>query len=382
MEESMEQETQYNFEEMKQEMDELKQRLEILNVLFEISKNINSSIELKKTLKNILSSAMTVMQAKKGSVMLLDPDDEILRPEVAVGINPEVMENITIKLGEGIAGKVAESGEPLLVRHKQNSSEKYESDSFLCVPLKIKDKIIGIINITEPWSGRPFNDHDLHLLIALGAQASISIENARLYSTMEEIYINTIAALAAAIDAKDSYTHGHSERVTHYSIALAETLNLSEMEIKLIKQAAILHDVGKIGIADSILCKPGKLSDDEFLTIRTHPDKGSKIINKIKFMGKIDLYIRHHHERYDGTGYPDKLKGKNIPLGARIISISDTFDAMTSTRSYRKALSIEIAKNELIRCKGTQFDPELVDIFVSLIEKDQFSTIVPGLDID
>lgn len=180
-----------------------------------------------------------------------------------------------------------------------------------------------------------------------------------------------VDSLAAALDAKNSYMCGHSERVAELSVMLAKQMGLPVAELQRIHIGAHLHDIGKIGIPDAILNKPGKLTDIEFSIMRQHPEIGSRIVEKIKVLRDIADIIRHHHERYDGKGYPDGLYGCNISFGARIVAVADSFDAMTTVRSYRSALSCPKAKEELLRCRGTQFDPEVVNALVVLLEKNQ-----------
>jgi len=181
-------------------------------------------------------------------------------------------------------------------------------------------------------------------------------------------HMDAIEALSAAVDAKDQFTKGHSDAVTKYSLALAEKLGLSPTEIENLKTAALLHDIGKISTPDSVLRKSSPLKMDEWQMIEDHPRIGSEILEKVQQLSSIVPAVRHHHERYDGLGYPNGLSGKNIPLIARIIGLADAYDAMTSNRTYRKALSMEEALEEIKRCAGTQFDPELVDIFVDIIK--------------
>lgn len=187
-----------------------------------------------------------------------------------------------------------------------------------------------------------------------------------LYTQMRTTYVETIQSLSKAIDAKDRYTKGHSERVARYSVAVARHMKLPEQQIEALEYMAILHDTGKIGISDRVLNKPGKLEMEEFEAMKKHPLIGEKIIEDIKFLAESRKVVRHHHERWDGLGYPDGLKGEDIPLGARIIAVADAFDAMTSDRPYRRALPVEAAMRELKRCAGTQFDPKVVRAFLEV----------------
>jgi putative nucleotidyltransferase with HDIG domain len=194
-----------------------------------------------------------------------------------------------------------------------------------------------------------------------------AIENATLYQNLHESYLSIIRALVSALELKDTYTRGHSDAVSRYTVALAERLKLSPEEIESIEVAAVLHDVGKIGVQETILNKPGKLNGEEWEEVRQHPEFSYTILKEVNFPWNVKPIIYAHHERYDGKGYPAGLKGRAIPLGARILAVADTFAAMTSDRAYRKGLSREVAIEELKRVAGTQLDPELVKVFVEMV---------------
>lgn len=207
------------------------------------------------------------------------------------------------------------------------------------------------------------------------------------YSDLKDAYKGTMESLRLAVDAKDSYTKNHSDRVSYYSVLLAKALNLPEEQIELIKDGGLFHDIGKIGIPDSILQKAGKLTDDEYHDIKNHPSIGEHILQPAKIFDNIIPMVKHHHERFDGKGYPSSLKGEEIPIEARIVCIADSFDAMTSDRSYRPRFTLYKALDELKKCKNAQFDPNLVDIFVKeilekkvQIEKDLDIVFIERLD--
>jgi HD-GYP domain-containing protein (c-di-GMP phosphodiesterase class II) len=187
------------------------------------------------------------------------------------------------------------------------------------------------------------------------------LENHRLYESLEQGYLETIVALANSIDSKDAYTRGHSQRVGDVAVEIGRELALSETELKQLQFGGILHDIGKIGIVESILCKQSRLTDDEMAIMRGHPDIGDTIIKPISFLQAMRACVRSHHERWDGTGYPDKLSGEDIPLLARIVACADTFDACTSTRPYQKAMPLEQAMEILKKLSGVQLDPQVVD---------------------
>lgn len=191
----------------------------------------------------------------------------------------------------------------------------------------------------------------------------LSRHSFQLYVKMKENYLNTIAALVQALEAKDSYTSGHSARVTQLSVAIAEEMHMKDERIETIRYAAVLHDVGKIGVNENILNKRGTLTEDEWTSIHLHPTIGESIIRKIRFLYDIEKIVRHHHERYDGFGYPDGIAGGEIPLESRIISVADAYDAMTSNRSYRMGMEPAAAIQELRRVSGTQLDPAIVEVF-------------------
>ena len=195
----------------------------------------------------------------------------------------------------------------------------------------------------------------------------INEELAETNEKLEQAYLDSVQTLRYTVEAKDPYTRGHSDRVSEYSVLIGEKLGLSEDEIKTLKIGGLFHDIGKIGIPDSILQKQTKLTDDEYSEIKNHPSIGVHILGAATIFKDIIPIVKHHHERYDGRGYPSGLKGENIPYLARIAAVADTFDAMTSKRSYRDALDLQVVKDEIKRCEGTQFDPEIAEAFLDIL---------------
>jgi len=194
----------------------------------------------------------------------------------------------------------------------------------------------------------------------------------------QELFLETIKTLAAAIDAKDQYTHGHSERVSSFSMAISRHLGLTQEEVFRVHIAAILHDVGKLGIRESILNKPGGLSDEEFDIMRQHPSIGAQIMSPIRMLKDIIPGIRNHHETWNGKGYPDQLKGEEIPMVARIIGIADTFDAMTTTRPYQQAMTLDYVLDKMRSMSGTRFDPVVIDAFIAAVEAGDITPPAPS----
>ncbi len=229
------------------------------------------------------------------------------------------------------------------------------------------DVIIDAINKCNLFQYilKPFDPNALQITVQQGIKKfEIITQNTELSKDLNELFYKTIKAISSALDAKDPYTHGHSYRVTLYSMILANKLNSDDLFLEELETAGLLHDIGKIAIPQNILCKPGKLTDEEYNIMKKHPEQGEKIITDVKQLSLISDWLKAHHERWDGRGYPSGLKEEEIPLSARIIALADTYDAMTSTRSYRKALSHEEAIAEIQRCSGTQFDPKLAQLFI------------------
>jgi putative nucleotidyltransferase with HDIG domain len=224
-----------------------------------------------------------------------------------------------------------------------------------------------MLNVLSFDQRRIFLEGDRRTLYILASRAANAVDNARLHQELKAVFLQTIEGFAYALDAKDTYTHGHSRRVTRYSELIARGMGLDESEVEKLRNAAILHDIGKIGLRLEALNKPHPLSEEERRMFETHPQKGCKILAPIQFFEELTPIIYHHHEHYDGTGYPEGKGAEQIPLGARILAVADAYDAMTSDRPYRKAMSLEEAVQELRTHAGKQFDPQVVGVFVSIL---------------
>ena len=196
----------------------------------------------------------------------------------------------------------------------------------------------------------------------------INNELSNTYEKLEKAYLDSIETLRYTVEAKDPYTKGHSDRVAEYSVLIGKSLGLSENELKTLQVGGLFHDIGKIGIPDSILLKESRLTDDEYSEIKNHPSIGAHILCNAEVFKDIIPIVKHHHERFDGNGYPSQLQGNDIPYFARIAAVADTFDAMTSKRTYRNALPIDVVKEEFIKCSGTQFDPNIANAFLNIID--------------
>lgn len=234
--------------------------------------------------------------------------------------------------------------------------------SLVSVPLRMKTRLLGWISVASLTRQKRFNEGHRKMLSIVGSRAAAAIENARLYEDLRATFQQTIEGLARAIDKMDRYTAGHSERVALYATYLAMRLGLPAEVVEIIRQSALMHDIGKIGCVMN-LNKPGKLTQDEYEIFKRHPAYGKDILDPIKFLHPLIPGVHLHHERWDGRGYPLGLKGNGVPLIARIIAVADTYDAMTSDRAYRRALPHEVAVGEIERCSGSQFDPEVAQAF-------------------
>lgn len=238
--------------------------------------------------------------------------------------------------------------------------------SQVAIPLLIKGEVFGVLHAIGKIQGSDFDQQDLFILSELAKRASLGLENRFLYESVFDVLMSTLRSLVFTIEAKDPYTKEHSQRVTDFAVLMAQELGYAPEQIDSIRVAGSLHDLGKLGVRDSILLKPGRFTDEEFEEIKAHPVIGESILAPIGFLSEERVLIRHHHERWDGGGYPDGLKGEEIPLLTRVITIADAFDAMTSDRHYRPAMSFEQGYHEVVRCKGTHFDPQIVEAFMAV----------------
>ena len=239
--------------------------------------------------------------------------------------------------------------------------------SLLAAPLRTKGDLQGFVIAISCNTHHTFSDGHGKILVIFSSRAILALENARLFKELNQAFTQTIEGLVAALEAKDNYTRGHSERVAHFARLIAEAMGLNPKEADTVTHAALLHDIGKIGIHVEYLNKPGKLTEEEERMFQLHPLLSKNIIQPIQFLEDIVPIVYHHHEHYDGSGYPEGRKGDEIPIGARILAVADSFEVMISDRPYRKALSRREAITELKRCSGTQFDPEVVKVFLQIL---------------
>jgi putative nucleotidyltransferase with HDIG domain len=345
-----------------------------LDLLYEVSKQVCSVPRMERVLEQIIKMTPRALNATAASILLFDNNEQKLYFEAASGPVGKVLKHFKMGKQYGIAGQVARTGRPLIVndvssdpKFRRNIDEitGFVTRSLICAPLVAHGKTIGVLEVLNKLDGSDFNEQDMHVVVPVATTAAMAIENTRLHQTVLDAYKSTISTLAATIDAKDPYTLGHSQRVMKLTLLAGASLSLSPEEMETLEYAAILHDIGKIFIDARILHKPDVLESSEWNIIREHTTIGANLLKKIPFLEKASDLVRYHHERYDGKGYPDGLKGEEIPMGARLIAVADAFDSMTTDRSYRPAFDIDHSISQLKECSGKQFCPVAVEAFIS-----------------
>ena len=351
---------------------------ESLKTLIELAALVNSSLDIAHIREKAIGAAMALFDAEAGSLLFVDESTGELYFDVALGDKGSEVKKVRLARGQGIAGWVALHGEPAIVNdvradgrffYGADSESGFVTRNVMCAPVTHRGRTLGVLQAVNKRAG-DFEDRDLDLLAALSNQVAVAMENARLYKELEGAFFATVDALAETIEKRDPYTAGHTGRVAACSVAIGKEMGLSSRQIADLKLSAALHDIGKIGVRDSILLKPDRLEDEEFQALQKHVDYGQQILGHIRQLADVVPAVKCHHEKFDGTGYTCGISGGAIPLAARIIAVADTFDAMTSDRPYRKGLPPETAMGELKRCSGTQFDPAVVEAFIRVFLRD------------
>ena len=339
--------------------------------LYKVSEAIAASLSLDEVIATLTDGALSEVGADVVATWLDDGEGGYFQRSVSASANLPAGEELGLLDRTAIAERLR-IGAPL-VEHTARARELFSEhpgrqvSSVAVVPLKMRDRLMGWIAVISLTASRRFDEGQRKLLSIIASRAAAAIENARLYEDLQATFQQTIQSLARTIDKMDHYTAGHSERVARYAVALARWLGLPEHDIEVVRHSALMHDIGKIGCVMN-LNKPGKLTLDEYEIFKRHPVYGREILDPIRFLGPVVPGVYLHHERWDGRGYPLGLAKGDIPLIARIISIADTYDAMTSDRSYRRALPHDVTISEIERCSGSQFDPDLAGTFVERIE--------------
>lgn len=372
-----------NEKSIQDELDALRRRVAFLeedntrlSTLLSVGRAISWQLDLKGLLDLIMKEVTRALEAERSSLFLLDWDRMELWSSVAQGA-----EEIRFSVKRGIAGYVAMSGESVIIDdayedYRFNSSVDqatgFRTRSILAIPIRNqKGDVMGVVEALNKKRGA-FTLEDKDLLGALAAQVAIALENAQLYSEIKRTFDSFVDTLTAVIDARHPNTSGHSARVREYSLAIAEELQLDSDEKELVAYAAILHDLGKIGVDDSILKKPGKLDDKEYYEMQRHAAYTRRILSRIHLSEKhraLPMLAAGHHERLDGSGYPDGLRGDEVSLISRILAVADVFDALTCWREYRDPMDGDQALEVIRSGSGARFDPRVVAAFERYYER-------------
>ena len=339
-----------------------------LSTIHTIHRLLSSTLNMDELIERIARLTLQVMRSRHCSIMLLDKSKKYLIPKAVIDLDKEIPKTDPqykkINLGVRQEGKVAKTGEAVILRNA------------ICVPL-VEEDIIGVISARDKTNNAPFDRFELEILITLAEQAVIAIKNAEMYEEQEKMAYGSIKTLAALLDAKSPNTFTHSDQFVKMVLAIAEEMKLPREDIANLHYAALLPNTGKFSIPDEILKKPGSLSSKEYAIIKKQHLESLKIIEHLEFLKPAMPILRHHHEKYDGTGYPDGLKSSKIPVGARIMSVANAFEAMISARPYKgKKISISQAIKEIENNKGRQFDPEVVHAFIDITKKQVFKNML------
>ncbi len=370
--------------EYESELDQVTQHLsqiyEELILLYEVGSDIASSLDPSDIAQRAIDRMRDLLSAGGGAIALadlatVDPGDSVI-------LGAEGVVSDQRGLLEWATRQTLTKDRSLILNDLQDSEAPTSggSRSLISAPLRSRGRLIGAVIVLDKQSGDGFSTEDQKLLQTIASQIGVAIENSQLYrreqehaqhleaayEELEDTYDQTLAALSGALDLRDNETEGHARRVTRYSVRIAREMGFDGASLVPIERGALMHDIGKIGVPDSILLKPAKLTDEEWAVMRTHPHLGFRMIRNIGFLSDAAPIVLHHHERFDGGGYPDGLAGEAIPIGARIFAIADTFDAMTSDRPYRKALPYQVAREEIEKCAVSQFDPTAVEAFCAV----------------
>ena len=349
--------------------------------LIDIGHAINSSLKTSEVLRMVMDTIIRLTGAERSFLMLNEGDTEKYSIRIARNWEQKNLDPSEYAFSRTVIKKVIENGQPVLTTNAQDderfghskSVTDFNLRSILCVPLKIKEKLIGVVYADNRFQTALFTTAERDLLAAFSDQAAIAIENSRLFADLQQSHVDmelaydmTLLGWARALEFRDYESEGHSRRVTEMTIRLAESLGVEDQKLDDIRRGAILHDVGKIEVSDTILLKNGPLTDDEWEIMRKHPIYAYKMLLPIKFLhDALDIPL-YHHEKWDGTGYPYGLKGEDIPLGARIFAVIDVWDALISDRPYREGWSLEKTAHFIVEQSGTHFDPQVVQAFYDM----------------
>jgi len=376
-------------QEIAQANPEIEEYMKKLELLYEVAQKASSVSEVSKLLEEMLCMTQQIMRASASSLLLIDDAKGEFYFQSAEKMVGNKLNQMTISLDSGIANRVLCNGTPLIINDVSiderfnieiDKATGFTTKSVIAAPLLRGQKVIGILEAINKVDGQEFNEQDLAVLTRLASNETLILlvsmvatatNNIEQHQILIDWYKSMFETLIAAVDTKDLYASGHSSRVKEYTMLTANSLSFSLEELQAIEFGALLHDIGKIWIHDSVLRKSGPLTDEEWYIMRKHALKGAHMLNGIPYLEKVRDIVLYHHERYDGKGYPRGLKGRDIPIGARLVAVADAYDTMTTEHSYRDKMIIDDAINQLIEGSGTQFCPVAIKAFISAFEKSQ-----------
>lgn len=371
----------------KEREDRLTSRDHRLGTVLDCGTALAATRDLKATIVHTLKAAVGETGASCGYVMLLDDEGKgPLVTEAAYSVEGEFDFPETLDVGFGLSGYVAKMGQPIAVSDESEEHQGYDGvtagvHSAISVPLVSRggysvgkaseEQVLGTLTLLSTHKRQTFSGDDIDLLRTLSSLISVAVSNARMEERQQSTFVRTMESLATALEARDEYTQGHSQRVCEVSLMLGEKMGFSQEAMEELRIGTVLHDIGKIGVPDSILNKRARLTDEEFVVMKQHPVIGFEICKPLMLSEGVLMIIRNHHEKLDGSGYPDGLKGGELPLSLRIVCLADAFDAMSSTRPYRGVMSLSSVLSEISRGAGTQFDPVVVEALKELLTHDR-----------
>lgn len=363
--------------------DRLQQHDRRFEAMISCSSALAKSRNLISMLDLILKVAVEEVGGDSGYVVVADEDEpNKLRTEVAYGAKGDFQRPETLQIGEGLSGYVVQMSQPIALRNQDRKSLEVDGlelgiRSVISVPLTSRiligtsesgqEQTLGALTVLGDPSGAAFGPDEMELLCSMGSLMAVAVANARMEGRQRTTFLRTLQSLATALEARDEYTRGHSQRVCEVSMMIAEHLGFTEEAIEELRVGTILHDIGKIGVPDAILNKKGRLTEEEFATMKMHPVIGYDICKPLMLDDGVLMIIRNHHEKLDGSGYPDHLRGGELPPSLRIVCVADAFDAMSSRRPYRDVMAIESVLSELSKGAGVQFDPVVVEALRDLL---------------
>lgn len=346
---------------------QLSDTYEELTLIYQISSGMRVNRSVDDFFRQACSDMIEVMDVRAAGYAVVDAEGRVETSALFGALTLEP--NVLCELQDDLIRQFRASAKAVVNNDVGGSSAfaclAGKAGQIVAVPIQRQDKVMGVLFCLDKLEA-DFTTQDSKLLSSIANETAIYLENSTLFSDARGMMMGLLHALTSAVDAKDPYTCGHSQRVALFGREIALRAGVREPLVERVYMAGLLHDVGKIGVPEEVLRKPGKLTDEEFAQMKQHVVIGARILKDVKQVHDLIPGVLYHHERYDGKGYPHNLAGQDIPLVARILCVADCFDAMTSNRTYRKALPIEVALMEIRRCAGTQFDPVLADAFLSI----------------